>query len=76
MDELTDEYADWLEEHATDEWIRHDIQKMDAHEIMMVDAAVYAGTLLTDDQRRWLRDFISRWDRQQALVDRLERLVA
>jgi hypothetical protein len=60
MEELADEFEAWCGEQG--------IEPMCAHELLMIDGI---GIHLTQEQRTWLNDFIERWDRQQALVDRI-----
>jgi hypothetical protein len=59
MDELYDEYKAWCEEQNLPHVCVEEQQ---------------TSMSLTRDQRIWLMDFEARWDRQQAIVDRLDRI--
>jgi hypothetical protein len=67
MEELANEFEAWKGEQGfADEY--------DANELLMMDGLL-GGFRLTGEQRDWLKDFERRWDRQQALVDRLVELI-
>lgn len=67
MDELSDEFEAWCGGEGLADYT------CDAQELLMV---ANAGMMqLTAEQRAWLNNFIERWDRQQALVDRLANLI-
>lgn len=66
MEELADEFEAWCGGEGIPDGY-------DAHELLLV--ASVGGLRLTDEQRTWLNDFIERWDRQQALVDRLADII-
>lgn len=63
MDELSNELEAWCGEQG--------IEPQCANELLMIDGI---GMRLTSEQRAWLTDFCERWDRQQEIVDRQERL--
>jgi hypothetical protein len=73
MEELIEEFEDWQRQH--DYVVKILGYDLCAHELLLVEAVVHHGRVFTPAHRAWLNDYIERWDRQQALVDRIGSLM-
>lgn len=73
MEELADEFAEWKRENKL---AGKDLgYQYDAEDLLLCDGTGELPRPLTAAERMWLNGFIERWDRQQALVDRLSALI-